>query len=48
LLEDLDPGKDVEVIEFGWFLFYVTKRVAQGCFCKILSSCIFGEDFGSG
>jgi hypothetical protein len=46
LLQDSDPGEDVEVVKFGG-LFLLTKRIALGRFCMVLSSRIFGEDFCS-
>jgi hypothetical protein len=33
LLQDLDPGEDIEVVEFDGLFFDIAKRIAQGCFC---------------
>jgi hypothetical protein len=47
LLQDADPGKDVEIVEFDRVFFDVAEGIAQGCFCQVLSSRVFREDFDS-
>jgi hypothetical protein len=47
LLQDADPGEDVEVVEFDRVFFDIAEGIAQGCFCQVLSSRVFGKYFRS-